>query len=64
MKNIKKTIKLWINNRFIIIIEVIGYSVSAILGVAAIYCIVTYENMNAYAIGILVPSSTSINVNQ
>jgi len=64
MKNIKKTIKLWINNRFIIIIEVIGYSVSAILGMAAIYCIVTYENMNAYANGILVPSSTSINVNQ
>ena len=57
-------IRTWINKRFIIIIEIVGYLVSAILGVVAIYCLITYEDVYAYANGTLKPISKSLRTAQ
>lgn len=57
-------IRTWINKRFIIIIEIVGYLVSAILGVVAIYCLITYEDVYAYANGTLKPISKSLMTDQ
>lgn len=62
MKRIVRTLNLWVNRRFIYIVEVLGYAASAIMAVGAIYCFVTYEDVLAHANGALAPLSRSLAV--
>jgi hypothetical protein len=57
-----KRLRLWINRRFIHIVQVLGYTVSAIMGIGAIYCLVTHEDVLAYGNGSLTPLSESLAV--
>jgi len=62
MKSVSETLKMWINRRFIYIVEVLGYTASAIMAAGAIYCLVTYEDVPAHANGSLAPLSKSLTV--
>lgn len=64
MKSIAEKIVLWINKRFIFLVEVAGYGISLILGLGAIYSLFTYDDVYAHANGSLIPTSESLTITQ